>query len=74
MRTVTRVGRRDLPDLRGSDLRNSSNDIVGSPKDEIDHLGVEEFATHQLSLDEAPQAHAPLRNCRIGMAEAVLST
>ncbi len=74
MRTVIWDGRCDLTDLGESDLRNSGDDIVGSAEDEIDHLGVEEFATHQLSLDTALKAHIPLRNCRIGMAKVVLST
>lgn len=69
MRTVTWAGQRDLPDLGWSDLQSFSDDIVRSHQDETDRLGVEEFATHQLSLDKALEAQAPLCNGGVGNSE-----
>ncbi len=74
MKTGNWARRRDLPELRGSHLRSSSDDTLASLRDGTDHLGVEEFATQQSSPDETPKAYAPLRHCGTGMVEVVFAT
>jgi len=57
-----------------ANVRRWSDDILRLLEDETDHLGVEEFATHHLPLDEAPDAYATFRDKGDGMAKVVFTT
>ncbi len=57
-----------------ANVRRWSDDILRLLEDETDHLGVEEFATHHLTLDEAPEAYATFREKGDGMVKVVFTT
>jgi threonine dehydrogenase-like Zn-dependent dehydrogenase len=57
-----------------ANVRRWSDDILRLLEDETDHLGVEEFATHHLPLDDAPEAYATFREKGEGMVKVVFTT
>jgi threonine dehydrogenase-like Zn-dependent dehydrogenase len=57
-----------------ANVRRWSDDILRLLEDETDHLGVEEFATHHVPLDEAPEAYATFREKGDGMVKVVFTT
>ncbi|MDQ4051332.1 MAG: glutathione-dependent formaldehyde dehydrogenase [Actinomycetota bacterium] len=57
-----------------ANVRRWSDDILRLLEDETDHLGVEEFATHHLPLDAAPDAYATFREKGDGMVKVVFTT
>lgn len=54
-----------------ANVRRWSDDILELLLDDDDPLGVEEFATHHLPLDEAPEAYRDFRDKRDGMVKVV---
>ena len=54
-----------------ANVRRWSDDILALLNEDVDHLGVESFATHHLSLDEAPDAYATFRDKGDGMVKTV---
>jgi len=54
-----------------ANVRRWSDDILALLREDVDHLGVEQFATHHLPLDDAPAAYADFRHKRDGMVKAV---
>jgi threonine dehydrogenase-like Zn-dependent dehydrogenase len=57
-----------------ANVRRWSDEILRLLEDDTDHLGVEEFATHHLPLDEAPDAYATFRDKADGMVKVVFAT
>lgn len=56
-----------------ANVRRWSDDILRLLEDDVDHLGVEEFATHHLPLDAAPDAYATFRDKADGMVKVVFT-
>ncbi|MGZ5400699.1 MAG: alcohol dehydrogenase catalytic domain-containing protein [Nocardioides sp.] len=54
-----------------ANVRRWSDEILALLREDVDHLGVEEFATHHLPLDDAPAAYDDFRHKRDGMVKAV---
>ena len=54
-----------------ANVRKWTDDIVGVLSRDEDVLGVESFATHHLSLDEAPAAYETFQKKQDGMVKAV---
>ncbi len=57
-----------------ANVRRWSDDILRLLEDETDQLGVEEFATHHLPLEDAPEAYATFREKGEGMVKVVFTT
>jgi threonine dehydrogenase-like Zn-dependent dehydrogenase len=57
-----------------ANVRRWSDEILRLLEEDTDHLGVEEFATHHLPLDEAPDAYATFRDKADGMVKVVFAT
>jgi threonine dehydrogenase-like Zn-dependent dehydrogenase len=56
-----------------ANVRRWSDDILRLLLDDSDHLGVEEFATHHLPLEEAPEAYRTFRDKENGMVKTVFT-
>jgi threonine dehydrogenase-like Zn-dependent dehydrogenase len=54
-----------------ANVRRWSDDILRLLEEEEDKLGVEEFATHRLPLEEAPEAYRTFRDKGDGMVKVV---
>ncbi|MBZ5735277.1 alcohol dehydrogenase catalytic domain-containing protein [Nocardioides sp. TRM66260-LWL] len=54
-----------------ANVRRWSDDILQLLVEDEDHLGVEEFATHRLPLDAAPEAYARFQAKEDGMVKVV---
>jgi threonine dehydrogenase-like Zn-dependent dehydrogenase len=54
-----------------ANVRRWSDDILGLLQEDTDHLGVEQFATHHLPLDDAPEAYKTFRDKDDGMVKVV---
>ena len=54
-----------------ANVRHWSDDILALLNQDDDVLGVESFATHHLTLDEAPQAYADFRDKKDGMVKVL---
>jgi threonine dehydrogenase-like Zn-dependent dehydrogenase len=54
-----------------ANVRRWSDDILSVLLEDEDRLGVENFATHHLPLDEAPQAYAGFRDKKNGMVKVL---
>ncbi|NPC98994.1 alcohol dehydrogenase catalytic domain-containing protein [Nocardioides sp. zg-DK7169] len=54
-----------------SNVRSWTDDILEVLNQDEDRLGVEDFATHRLPLDEAPEAYAKFRDKADGMVKVV---
>lgn len=54
-----------------ANVRRWSEDILAVLGEDDDHLGVDSFATHHLSLEDAPQAYADFRDKAEGMVKVV---
>ena len=56
-----------------ANVRRWSDEILDLLREDVDHLGVEDFATHHLPLDDAPAAYADFRHKRDGMVKTVFT-
>jgi threonine dehydrogenase-like Zn-dependent dehydrogenase len=56
-----------------ANVRRWSDDILRLLTEEEDRLGVEDFATHHLPLDDAPEAYATFRAKEDGMVKTVFT-
>ena len=54
-----------------ANVRRWSDDILALLGEDQDHLGVEDFATHRLPLEDAPQAYASFRDKSDGMVKVL---
>ena len=54
-----------------ANVRRWLDDILPLAVDDSDPLGLEEFATHRLPLEEAPQAYADFQAKRDGMVKVL---
>ncbi|WP_121256480.1 zinc-dependent alcohol dehydrogenase [Nocardioides ferulae] len=54
-----------------ANVRRWSDDILALLQEDTDHLGVEDFATHRLPLEEAPNAYATFQAKEDGMVKVV---
>ncbi len=54
-----------------ANVRRWSDDILALLGEDRDHLGVEDFATHRLPLEDAPQAYASFRDKADGMVKVL---
>jgi threonine dehydrogenase-like Zn-dependent dehydrogenase len=56
-----------------ANVRRWSDDILHLLQDDTDHLGVEQFATHHLPLEDAPEAYRSFRDKKDGMVKVVFT-
>jgi len=56
-----------------ANVRRWSDDILRLLEEDEDKLGVEDFATHHLPLEEAPEAYRTFRNKGDGMVKTVFT-
>jgi threonine dehydrogenase-like Zn-dependent dehydrogenase len=56
-----------------ANVRRWSDDILHLLQDDTDHLGVEQFATHHLPLEDAPEAYRSFRDKEDGMVKVVFT-
>jgi threonine dehydrogenase-like Zn-dependent dehydrogenase len=56
-----------------ANVRRWSDDILALLDQDEDVLGVESFATHHLSLDDAPEAYRKFRDKEDGMVKVVFN-
>ena len=56
-----------------ANVRRWSDDILAVLEQDEDVLGVESFATHHLSLDDAPEAYQKFRDKEDGMVKVVFN-
>ena len=56
-----------------ANVRRWSDDILGVLNQDDDVLGVEQFATHRLPLQDAPQAYATFRDKKDGMVKTLFT-
>lgn len=54
-----------------ANVRRWSDDILALLSEDEDHLGVEDFATHRLPLEDAPEAYRRFRDKEDGMVKVV---
>ena len=56
-----------------ANVRRWSDDILAVLNQDDDVLGVEQFATHRLPLQEAPEAYATFRDKKDGMVKTLFT-
>lgn len=54
-----------------ANVRRWSDDILALLSEDEDHLGVEDFATHRLPLEDAPEAYRRFRDKEDGMVKVI---